>query len=391
MTGIFQLKGQVKQYDWGGDSFLPQLLGIDNPQHLPFAEYWMGIHPQGPSRIESVDKHSTYLSEKEPHFSFLLKILDVREMLSIQVHPNREMAQLYFERENRLGIPLNSPERNYKDPNHKPELMVALSEFWLLHGFKSPEALKETFAKYPELNPLQAKWEEMGNRGVYQWLMELPQLEVDAWLSVSANNWGTAYEQGALSKSDPAFWAARAVKSFCKNGKMDRGIFSIFLFNVVKLEKGQGIFQGAGIPHAYLAGQNVEIMANSDNVLRGGLTNKYMDVCELMRHIDTSSIEPRILEPKADGVGLRHYPAPVDDFRIQSILLEAGQEFQYQAQESLLILAPAGDLEITDGGASFHLGSPDLCAYVAANTSFTVRPRTRSLLFIASGHNRSAD
>ena len=147
MTGVFQLKGQVKQYDWGGDSFLPQLLGIDNPQHLPFAEYWMGIHPQGPSRIESVDKHSTYLSEKEPHFSFLLKILDVREMLSIQVHPNREMAQLDFERENGLGIPLNSPERNYKDPNHKPELMVALSEFWLLHGFKSPEALKETFAK----------------------------------------------------------------------------------------------------------------------------------------------------------------------------------------------------------------------------------------------------
>jgi len=158
-----------------------------------------------------------------------------------------------------------------------------------------------------------------------------------------------------------------------------------------KLEKGQWIFQGACIPHAYLEGHNVEIMANSDNVLRGGLTTKHIDVAELMRHVDTNSIEPRIIEPQADGLGLRHYLAPVDDFWLQSMLLEAGQEFQYQHEESMLLLAPVGDLEIINGALPLHLGPPDLCIYVTAHTPFTVRARTRSLLFIASGHNRSAD
>lgn len=391
MTGIFQLKGQVKHYDWGGDTYLPTLLGIDNLQHRPFAEYWMGIHPQGPSSIEMPGGEQSLLSDQEPHLSYLLKILDVRDMLSIQVHPNREMAAVDFERENKLGVPLDSPKRNYKDANHKPELMVALSEFWLLHGFKSTDALSKTFSKYPELHPVELQWKKLGNRGVYQWLMELPQSEVDALLRAATERWVIAYAQGALTKSDPAFWAARAVQSFCQNGTLDRGVFPIFLFNLVKLEKGQGIFQGAGVPHAYLEGQNVEIMANSDNVLRGGLTPKHIDVSELMRHINTEAIVPQILEPSADETGLRDYPAPVSDFHIRSIALEAGKEFQYHTDESLLLLAPVGALEISDASSQLHLGSPDLCAYVSANTRFSARALTPSILFIASGHQGSAD
>jgi len=222
-------------------------------------------------------------------------------------------------------------------------------------------------------------------------LMELPQSTVDDLLREAAKHWVAAYEQGRLSKSDPSFWAARAVQCFCKNGSMDRGLFSIFLFNLVKLEKGQGIFQGAGIPHAYLEGQNVEIMANSDNVLRGGLTPKHMDVSELMRHICTDPVEPRILHSSADPEGICEYPAPVEDFKIQSVELEAGQKFSYRSDESLILLAPLGDLEITQVDAQLHLGAPDLCLYVTAHTSFTVRAQSASVLFIASGHNPSAN
>ena len=218
--------------------------------------------------------------------------------------------------------------------------------------------------------------------------MELPQSAVDDLLRDAAQRWVAEYEQGMLSQSDPAFWAARAVQSFCKNGSMDRGLFSIFLFNLVKLEKGQGIFQGAGIPHAYLEGQNVEIMANSDNVLRGGLTSKHLDVSELMRHICTDPIEPIVLEPSAEQAGLCDYPAPVNDFKIRSISLMEGQEFSYRSPEPLILLAPSGDLQITHEADRMHLGTPDLCTYVTANTAFTIHAQSESMLFIASGQNR---
>lgn len=391
MTGIYRLKGQVKQYHWGGDSFLPQLLQLDNPEHQSFAEYWLGIHPQGPSSMQSLTGSSMPLSAKEPGFSYLLKILDVRDMLSIQVHPNSEMARAGFERENQLGIPIDSPTRNYKDVNPKPELMVALSEFWLLHGFQSPEKLRQTLSAFPALARVQQQWESLGNRGVYQWLMELPQSEVDQLLQAPASEWVAAYQNGALSKSDPAFWAARAVLSFCRSGSMDRGIFSIFLFNLLKLESGQGIYQGAGVPHAYLEGHAVEIMSNSDNVLRGGLTPKHIDVAELLRHIHTEFIEPQIIQPRPDTTGLRTYPVPVDDFKIRSISLGVGEAVQYRSDDSLILLLPEGELELESGSDRLRLGAPDLCAYLSPQTPFSVRALRPSLLFIASGRSGSPD
>ena len=144
---IFRIKGAVQHYSWGGYDFIPNLLGIKNDVQKPFAEYWLGAHPNHSSKMEStgeflhdfIKSHPNVLGEsvrqKFGSLPFLFKILDVRQMLSIQVHPAKEVAAQEYARENASGIPLTAAHRNYKDQNHKPELMVALDDFWLLHGY----------------------------------------------------------------------------------------------------------------------------------------------------------------------------------------------------------------------------------------------------------------
>ena len=139
MPGIYPLKGTVKHYDWGGTSFIPSLLKDFNYEKKPFAEYWMGTHHLGDSLVDTGGTELTPLSIIVHSLPYLFKVLDVKDMLSIQVHPSKQAAEKEFARENEEGIPLDYPTRNYKDDNHKPELMVALSDFWLLHGFKPPE------------------------------------------------------------------------------------------------------------------------------------------------------------------------------------------------------------------------------------------------------------
>src|SRR5262245_21313253 len=152
MAGIAVLTGTIKHYDWGGFSFIPSILKTDNKDHRPFAEYWMGIHPLGVSRVHLANGDSQPLTQFAGQIPYLLKILDVRDMLSIQVHPTKSAAEEEFARENQEGVPLDSPMRNYKDDNHKPEMMVALGEFYLLHGFKSEKLLVATLESVPELN-----------------------------------------------------------------------------------------------------------------------------------------------------------------------------------------------------------------------------------------------
>lgn len=385
MSGLFRLKGQIKHYDWGGMDFIPDLLQQSNPEGKPFAEYWMGIHTQGPAELIDDKGKTSSLIKQAPQLSFLLKLLDVRDMLSIQVHPNKKMAEADFNRENALGIPLDAPTRNYKDPNHKPELMIALSSFWLLHGFRSPDSLAQIFQQHSYLNRLKEEWQKKGYPGLYKWIMELPQQEVNDLLAAPLAEMVVRYQQGQLQKSDPCFWAARAHESFSKMGEVDRGIFSIFLFNLVRLEKGEGIFQGAGVPHAYLEGQNVEIMANSDNVLRGGLTPKHIDVAELLRHVQAEPIDPVILRPLPEANGLLVYPAPVTDFHIQSIRLEKGGRHQICADRPLIILVPEGRLEVKSEESSLLLGPPELGGFVLENVPFDLLALEPTQVFIASG------
>jgi len=284
--GVYPIKGVVQHYDWGGTDYIPGLLGLINTTKKPYAEYWLGTHPKSPSVLIS-EPQSPGL-DTLADLPFLFKVLDVNDMLSIQVHPSREAAAIGYAWENSERIPLDSPKRNYKDENHKPELAYAISEFWLLHGFKEPEKIDRILMAVPEFAGLRALYLNQGYEGLYKKVMGMPQEEVQAILQPVLDRVLPLYELGALHKEEEDYWAAKAAITFNKEGWIDRGIFSIYFFNIVKLEPGETIFQDAGIPHAYLFGQCVEIMANSDNVLRGGHFSTPRSNLHLKTSADTS-------------------------------------------------------------------------------------------------------
>ena len=356
---MFRLKGKLQHYAWGGTDYIPSLLSVSNPGSRPCAEYWLGTHPGGESRV-MLSEHShtslTNLIHSDPErylggsvhsrfggLPYLLKVLDVHGMLSIQVHPNRAEAEKGFDREEALGIPIDAPHRNYKDRNHKPEVMVALGEFWLLHGF-NPE-LGKVLRNVSELHPLLPVFEEKGLEELYRTVMEMPSVEVDALLRPLAQRIVPIYLQGGLDKSSPDFWAARVMSDAGPEyADLDRGVFSIYFFNVVHLKEGQAIFQGAGIPHAYLEGRNVELMSNSDNVLRAGLTPKHIDIPELMRHTRFEYVHPRILEgDSCDGRFV--YACPVPDFSIDRLELSPGDSIELESKGPDIWLQTSGTVE----------------------------------------------
>ncbi len=354
---VHKLQGTVQHYSWGGASFLPKLLSIENPNHKPFAEYWLGIHAGGPASIE-VNQQAILLSDaiatdpkaalSEPVFNhfgglpYLFKILDVKDMLSIQVHPTKEYAKVAFEKEEAAGIALNAPNRNYKDTNHKPEIMLAMSEFWLLHGFKSEAKILETLENIAEFQVLVPLYKSEGLKGLYQFLMEMEQAQVDSLLSPVVKRALRNKQEGKVDRSAPDWWVAKLYENAAGILPIDKGVFSIYLFNIVCVMPGQGIFQDAGVPHAYLEGQNVELMANSDNVLRGGLTPKHIDVEELIYNIKFESIDPVIIEGTKPCMGESVYPAPVQDFGIASITLDGSNSYSYEAESLDMFLVVEG-------------------------------------------------
>jgi mannose-6-phosphate isomerase len=370
---VFRIQGKLRHYAWGGTHFLPELLGIDNPGHQPFAEYWLGAHDNAPAEMEGVARDgdafqgtalNAYIREDPgdtlgPHTAarfgrlpYLLKILDVNDMLSIQVHPSKRNAELEFAEENRKGIALDAPHRNYRDDNHKPELMLALGEFWLLHGFKPEDDLLHILHKVPELRFLTPVFDRLGYQGVYQEVMAMPQAEVDDILKPLLHRIIPLYQGGELKRNEEHFWAARAALTYKEGGKMDRGIFSIYLFNLLNLHPGEAIFQDAGLPHAYLEGQNVEIMANSDNVLRGGLTPKHVDVAALMKHIRFEATNPRIITEGDDPGHIAVYHTPAPDFELSKLSLLRGESLTIKAHSAEIFIVLEGSLGVIEPGLS---------------------------------------
>ncbi len=355
MKSIYKLKGVVQHYSWGGSHFIPELLGTANEEQKPFAEYWVGAHPNAPAIVEeeNIPLH-TFISDhpqktlgaavaqKFGSLPYLFKILDVKQMLSIQVHPSKSVAEVEYEKENAKGIPLTAPNRNYKDKNHKPEMMVALSDFWLLHGFKKEKELRDGLSNVPELKCLLPLFGEGNYKALYEEVMTLPQEKVDEILRPLIQRILPAYQKNELEKNSEDFWAARAVLTFCKDDHYDRGIFSVYLFNLLHLAKGDAIYQPAGLPHAYLEGQNVEIMANSDNVLRAGLTEKHVDVPELMKHVKFEATDPKII--KSSDKDEQSFDAPVQEFHLKKF--ESNASFAIQPENASVLFVYEGEGEL---------------------------------------------
>lgn len=359
---VFKLKGKIQQYAWGGTTFLSKLLSVANPENKPFAEYWLGAHDNAPSELDGAtpSKLNEYIRQQPDNtlgvtvaqrFSrlpYLLKVLDVKDMLSIQVHPTKKNAELEFAAENEKGIALTAPHRNYKDDNHKPELMLALSEFWLLHGFKPEEELMRILVSVSELKFLLPVFSVEGYKGLYRKVMEMPQQEVNAVLQPLLDRIVPLYKEQRLRKQDEDFWAARAALTYNDGEKIDRGIFSIYFFNLVNVLPGEAVFQDAGLPHAYLEGQNIEIMANSDNVLRGGLTPKHVDVPELLKHVRFEATHPRIMRENNTPGHIVVYKTPAPDFELSKISLQAGEIVTIQCHSVEIFLVQEGKVQVEE-------------------------------------------
>ena len=340
-----RVRGRVQHYAWGSSDAIPELIGQANPEHEPFAELWLGAHPDLPAyaTIGSGEialnrlmgaAGPVLLGERafeqfDGVFPFLMKILSAATPLSIQAHPNTQQAESGFARENHAGLDLDDPQRNYTDDKHKPELISALEDFYALGGFRPLDELGRTVHDIPELRDLvpHGVLTHDGMVGLYVELMQLPQREVNRRLIPLMQRMRTANETRKFGKADPEYWAIRADDEFSRDDDKDRGLFSVFLLNLVRLRPGQGMYLPAGEPHSYLEGTGVEIMANSNNVLRGGLTPKQVDVGELLSVLTFECGKPTVLELERDrGSGTRaRYVTPASEFELSRVQLNSGE------------------------------------------------------------------
>ena len=361
MNTAYKLHGIHRHYEWGGQSFIPQLMHVDNTIGKSFAEYWMGAHPSAPAMVataEGAKALDQMIQENKLEFlgasiadrfgslPYLFKILDVKKMLSIQVHPSKENAEKGFLKEQLAGIAIDAPHRNYKDQNHKPEVMVALSDFWLLHGFMPAIALKERLTSLAPLESLLPIFGQDDYAGLYSYFMRLDQAAADAILKPLMEIAVQEVAAGKVDKTHPHWWANQYYGGVVPTSNIDKGILSIYILNIVHVPTYQGVFQGAGLLHAYLEGQNIELMANSDNVLRGGLTPKHIDIEELLQHIQFEPTYPSILKGDLINSNELQFPCPVPDFGLTKIQLRGGETYTNETNSFEMFLVMQGDVQL---------------------------------------------
>ncbi|MEU1206017.1 mannose-6-phosphate isomerase, class I [Nocardia sp. NPDC005825] len=329
---MHELVGALRSYAWGSRTALAQLCGRPVPSAHPEAELWFGAHPADPARVQ-INGHSESLLElvsADPQHElgpvagefggrlpFLLKILAAEEPLSLQAHPSVEQAKAGFARENHAGVSLDSAMRNYRDENHKPELVVALGRFEALAGFRDPRQTVRLLAALdvPELSQyadlLAAQPDSAGLRTLFTTWIALPQASLSTLLPKVLDGC-VRYLSEAGSGGKEFVSEVRTALELAEAYPGDAGVLAALLLNRITLEPGEGLFLDAGNLHAYLRGVGVEIMANSDNVLRGGLTPKHVDVPELLRVLDFEPLDLPVVraEQVSDSVFRYHTPAP---------------------------------------------------------------------------------
>ncbi|WP_301099105.1 mannose-6-phosphate isomerase, class I [Otariodibacter sp.] len=390
---IFKLIGKHQHYNWGGADFIPHLLALpeQDRKNEPYAEYWLGAHRSAPSLVEFerkwipldklLDTTPELLGDENrkqfgDELPYLLKILDVKLPLSIQLHPTKQQAEKGFEKEEKLGIANNAPNRTYKDRNHKPEMMIALSDFWLLHGFKPLAEIHTSLEQHPSLQQLSEQITQQGLPKVYSAIMQADQAQLSQWLLPIIKQYQTDYQQNKLTLDQAEYWLLYTLEAMnIALDKLDAGLLCFFLFNIVHLKNGEGIYQGAGLPHAYLRGQNIELMAASDNVIRGGLTPKYVDIPALLNTIDYTEITPNIIpayQASSDpDENLFLYSTPqATDFALQRLVFNQAQETPFITSSASIVLVMEGELLLNNEGNELYLKQGD-AAFISAETSVT--------------------
>lgn len=372
-----KLINSVQNYAWGSHTALTELYGIANPDNLPMAELWMGAHPKSSSKITDASGQTRSLrdvidadkatllgrnvAERFGELPFLFKVLCADNPLSIQVHPNKKASEEGFAKENAAGIPLDAAERNYKDPNHKPELVFALTPFLAMNAFREFSDIVSL------LQPVSG-----AHASIAHFLQE-PNADRLSQLFASLLNMqgeeksrALAVLKAALNSQQGEPWETiRFIAQFYPD---DSGLFSPLLLNVVKLNPGEAMFLFAETPHAYLQGVALEVMANSDNVLRAGLTPKYIDIPELVANVKfTPKPAAELLtQPAKHGAEL-DFPIPVDDFAFSLHDLNT-QGADIAQQSAAILFCLEGEAVLSKGEQQLVL-KPGESAFVAANES----------------------
>jgi len=339
MNELYKLDNKVKHYAWGSPEWIPRLTGEKNPSREPWAELWMGVHPEGPSTA-TVQGRAVPLSELT-QLPFLLKFLAAKSPLSIQAHPNLDQAREGFERENRAGIPLSAPERNYRDPNHKPEILCALSPFTAMAGFREAAETAQLLSIIPGTEKLRNALND-GYRSFLSCLFGLDSEE-------RVHGLHGLHELSRRIDSFPA--ALRLSAEFAKLYPNDPGILSPLYLNVIELKPFEALFIPAGILHAYVHGFALECMANSDNVLRGGLTPKHVDTEELFSILNFEPFKPDLLKPTLTAPGCYGYKTPCAEFSLHLVKTSPGRPaVELEESGDAIVAVFEGEAECFSGG-----------------------------------------
>ncbi|MFS7194982.1 mannose-6-phosphate isomerase [Rahnella inusitata] len=367
----------VQNYAWGSKDALTELYGITDPQGRPMAELWMGAHPKSSSQVENAAGEKISLREQISanldeqlgkkvakrfgELPFLFKVLCADQPLSIQVHPSKGAAELGYAKENANSIPLDAAERNYKDPNHKPELVYALTPFQAMNGFRElreivsllqpvagAHALIASFLSYPDVDHLRTLF-----AGLLSLEGEDKSRALDVLKSVLSNQHGEPWD------------TIRSISEFYPE---DTGLFSPLLLNVITLQPGEGMFLYAETPHAYLKGVSLEVMANSDNVLRAGLTPKYIDIPELLANLkfNAKPASELLTTPVEKGAEL-NFPIPVEDFAFSVHSLSAEPQTLEQ-NSAAIVFCIEGQSVLVKGDETLVL-NPGESGYLSASES----------------------
>ena len=391
------MAGVVQPYAWGSTTFIPELLGTE-PTGDPQAELWLGAHPSAAATLDGrpiddvIDEDpegvlgSASVQEFGPKLSFLLKVLAAAEPLSLQAHPSRKQAEEGFAREEEAGVPAEAKHRLYKDDWPKPELLCALVESEALCGFRDPSrthALVEqlggekTLELMAPLGDASLRVDERLER-VFTTIMRLddpkPYVAEVAERAKALDADQVGGELGTL---------ADTVRLLADRHPDDPGVLAAMLMNRVVLQPGDGIFLDAGNLHAYLRGAGMEIMANSDNVLRGGLTSKHVDVDELTSVLDFNPISGDTLSPEPVSDGVVRYPTPATEFVLWrltstgSSVVEIPETHAGRAlivmEGSLTLSSDETDLALEQGQAAF-LGAGSHATAFGFGTAFLAGP-----------------
>lgn len=327
---------RIRPYAWGSRTAIAELIGSSSPAPHPQAELWMGAHPGDSSTLLDAagerslldaiaDKPVLMLGERVerefgPRLPFLMKVLAAAEPLSLQAHPSAAQAARGFASEEAAGVPMSSSGRNYKDGNHKPELICALTVFDALCGFREPVRTVRLLADLavPQLDHylslLSGQPDADGVRALFSSILTIPSSMLDPLLTAVLAACVRLVREGS-----PFVAEYRTALELGERYPGDPGVLASLLLNRVTLQPGQALYLPAGNLHAYLAGVGIELMANSDNVLRGGLTPKHVDVPELMRVLDFSAGDVEVLSGDAIRPGELVYRAPAPEFRLSRL------------------------------------------------------------------------